>query len=472
MNTVGAYWRRYNLRRPFSRRLRIGTSAICTEEGRRQTIADFHSAPIHHALESSLLFLAYAYGDRQADADSLLRRSGDSGCAERYARLFRETDLRKYIIACFRDHAARDGRLNDTAARLLAEFSRRFDAAAALVPLAKASAEPSHPAPPLRFDQAPLPRKLRLGIVMRKYYYGKDSRLHDLGPRFRTAFAPFDVDCAIIDPVHDPVEFGPRDLIFVDDQYVQRYHCGRDAGRMAEFLAQLRVSGPRVGLIEFDPWTFDFDRVLKGPGEPYDLVWTMAPELAAGGRIRGVPTCLVPFPVGFPRLFDELRVSSTAGAHLPAVSFCGGVEEYNHPRYLWLLSSHAFRSPFAYDVSHHASDGQTVEESIRAYLARLTGAHACLSLTMRANGRSIVVGRAFDALRAGRLLVQEASVDASAYLVPGEHFVEFSSVAELEEICFRLSRENALADVARAGASYFQQHYSDEAVLRHLVTYL
>ena len=58
------------------------------------------------------------------------------------------------------------------------------------------------------------------------------------------------------------------------------------------------------------------------------------------------------------------------------------------------------------------------------------------------------------------------------YLRAGEHFLDFSSLDELENICETLDMKNSrYENIQINGARHFEQNYSDQAIVRHIVTW-
>jgi hypothetical protein len=286
-----------------------------------------------------------------------------------------------------------------------------------------------------------------------------------MGPRLKTAFAA--VDCEVMDPGSDDAEIGKCDLALVDDVYIFR----KEAKKRRRFLEKLRARAAKVGMLELDPWMPGVNDRVAQNRDLYDFIWTMAPILTEGEKIEGLPVCLIPFPVGCPKIFDRSATDPEDGS-LDQFNFCGGIEEYNFHRYFWVLASSTFRSPFDFHITNHKNDGLTAFDSLEHYVRKLSGANASVNFTMRKDGRRTVVGRTFDCLRLGQLLVQEYCEDMHRYFTPGTHYLEFQNVSELEGICDEIMGAGGFERVRSEGAAYFSEFYSDEAVLRHLCTYL
>ena len=117
----------YRLRRPWGRKIRVKTAAVLTEPGRAPLFESLHGADARWPLETSLRYLALLFDGRYADCDALLKEIIESGRAGDYARLIMESDLRKFVLACFRDHLALHGTLSHGAAIRLLKFSYLLD---------------------------------------------------------------------------------------------------------------------------------------------------------------------------------------------------------------------------------------------------------------------------------------------------------------------------------------------------------
>ena len=217
-----------------------------------------------------------------------------------------------------------------------------------------------------------------------------------------------------------------------------------------------------------------FKTALEGDGVTATLIDPDAPVVEfppCGSSLHGLPLILIPFPVGAPAIFD--RHSKPGGVEGQApITFHGGVEPYNFYRYYWVLAGSAMAHPPRFNVTSHDDDGLGVMDSLDRYVGLLAGSYACLNLLMRADGRTMLVGRSSDALRLGQLLVQERSADMRSYFTPGEEFLEFGNVEQLENICARLANGERYSAVRKAGVEVFAAKYADDPVLRHLVTKL
>ena len=412
--------------------------------------------PGRDPLSGILGFLVAVYAGEIAAArrqlDDLFARDG--GWAAR--ALFLEGDLRKLVARCFAGATA-SRRPSAEQAALLLDFARVCDPSFAGIE----RPEPPGKAELLAFDyEHSLSRRLRIRLLFRDRYGLAGSRPHDFGERLRSAFAAAGAECTLHPSETDPATLGPADLVLFDDDGAFR----KDPARKQAHREKLRKAAKRLGCLALDPWGKGFGTRLAEVAGLVDFVWTMAPRLPEASGLPAEKFCLIPFPCGFGEIFDRV-------AQVPPsvdLGFCGTVEDYNIHRYFWLLLEIAGGSSLHVDPTSHAEDGNSVESSIESYLWRLLSSRACLSLTMRATGDRIVVGRTFDVLRGGRLLVQERTADAGYYLTPGEHFIEVEHPEDLAGVVDRLSGGDRGEAVRAAGAQRFKRFFSDQAVVRHL----
>jgi hypothetical protein len=455
---------RWRLRRPFSRKIRLGPQAILDTVRRRELMAQLGTTGLRQPVETSVEFLCLLYGADYDAAAQLLERIAASGHVADYSAMLAQTNFRKLLLGCLRERLA-DKPLPPAAAELLLKFSRVIDPELKRIyPTSASSVDDGNV---LRFDYAPLPQKLKVTLLFRKYFFGSDSRLHDMGPRLKAAFDEAGLDCRLVDPNLETFDFAPCDLVLVDDSALIR----KDAAKKGEFLDRLRSSAARIGMVDLDHWMAHFGHRLAAGSQRYDFVWSMAPLQVNGGSIDGVRACVIPFPVGVERLLNSVVAGAGPGSG-GGLRFCGAIEDYNFHRYFWLLENFTSPHPYEVEVTRHTNDGLSVEDSLRGYLAKLTASRAVLNFTMRADGQRMIVGRTSDVLCAGRLLVQESAADMRRYFNAAAHYVEFSDVDGLREICGRLSGSAAYEEVRREGAAYFAANYSNAAVIRHLATFL
>lgn len=436
-----------SVRRPFSRKIRISPRDLAIPEARNRELRRLRGIDGGNPLFSALRILFEIYDCRLPDAQQALERFrwNDAQIA-----WLAHTDFRKFFIAGLKLSATGQAPLDSEQAALLLDFAFRFDKRLEGVGVPEPGAE--NPPALLSFEPpaaGPMPRTV---FYARRHFFGQASRPHDFGPRMQSAFEAAGGRMALADPNLDGAEPVKCDLALVDDTAL----FPKDPAAKRLFLEKVRKVSGKVCLLEPDPWMAHFPPRLAQNADLYDFVWTMAPSMAEGGGL-GKPFCLIPFPVGFGGLFERLPPP------VPGASFCGAIEDYNFHRYYWFLANAKAGSPMDFVWTSHAPAGSTVEQELDDYLRRLLRTEACVSFSMRADGRRAVVGRSFDAICAGRLLLQEACREFEYYFAPGRHFLRFDSIEALG----RLARAGH-PDIAREGEAHFRRFYSDAAIARHV----
>lgn len=459
----------FKLRRPFSRKIRIGTDRVLTPDGRAAFFQAFAPLVGRSALATALAALAKAYGGEAAEAGRLTGLAAGKRFTGEFDYLYRRADLRKFAMACLRGHCAGGGALSRPLSEALLGLARATDPEARKIDRPAAPAGASRA--PLEFDYVSRrPGNLKIHIYIRTYFYHAQSRLHDMGPRFQSAFDGDGVECKIIDPDSPDGAPGRCDLALVDDIYIHR----KDPEKKRGFLEAIRNSAGKMAMLEMDPWVPGLRQRIEANRDLYDFVWSMAPALAIDDdkSLHGLPVTLIPFPAGAPGIFAPLAIDGRRHGLVP-IKFCGAVEDYNFHRYFWVLAAASFANPPAFDITSHDEDGLSALASLALYLERLAASHACLNFLMRGDGSRTIVGRSFDSLCLRQLLVQERCDDMHAYLRPGTDYLEFDNISQLQEICARLPGQPAAFEaIRRQGAATFQARYADAAVLRHLAAWL
>jgi hypothetical protein len=450
-----------SVRRPFSRKIKISPQALANPPDRERELSRLRGLVAADPLFAGLHLLFQVFDGKLSEAHAGLDRFAGRWNDESIAWLTGRTDFRKFFIAGLRLAASGQAPLAPDQAGLLLDFAFRFDKRLTGI----GAPEPEQAAPALlHFDATPpggaMPKTV---FYARRHFFGQTSRPHDFGPRMKTAFAAAGADLVLTDPNLDGAEAIPCDLALLDDTAL----FAKDPAKKQDFLERVRKVSGKVCLLEPDPWMTHFPKRVADNAALYDFIWSMAPSMAEAGSLNK-PFCLIPFPVGFGGIFDRLEQGP---APVPGASFCGAIEDYNFHRYYWFLANAKAGSPMDFVWTSHAAAGGGVEAEIEDYLRRLLRTEGCVSFSMRADGRRVVVGRSFDAIRAGRLLLQEACREFEYYFAPGSHFLKFDSMDELAELADGLRHGSAHRDIARAGRDYFDRHYSDAAIARHLASW-
>lgn len=458
---------RYQLRKPFSRKIRFSAEAIIDGVGRNAFQEKYASILEKDELAGLLALLSDIYAE---DFDKAMARHKclvDRFNLKSIHSLFEQTDIRKFTLALLRNFYASDQKIDRGMAVQLKSLAMSFDPKSNDVFGLHASESSTMVRKKFSYETK-ISSNLSIGIYFRSKFF-PTSRPHDLAYRFKSAFEGVGIRCEIAEPDVNPEYFIDCDIALVDDPHVFR----KTPIAKRKFLENVRSHSRKMAMLEMDPWAPGLHSRITDNKDIYDIVWAMMPSLQdEDGCIAGLKASAMLFPVGAPEIFSRHNLKN-AQVKADRIKFCGGLEEYNYYRYFWIIGALTNSSPPKIDVTNHSPDSLSVEDSLDIYAARLSSSYACLNFMRRANGESSIVGRTSDALRLSQLLVQENSAEILPYLTPDEHFIEFSNLVELDEICRRLEDDHLqFEEVRRSGADYFNHHYSDAAVVRHMSTWV
>lgn len=323
------------------------------------------------------------------------------------------------------------------------------------------------------------PRVQRRAIVaVRNLFFPQmpNSRAFDVGPRFAKAMTSYGWN-ATYHPMHwadlaaefqavvDACVQEQADVLIFDDHVIEHPASHEVRGAM---IAQLRqkLPGLKIVALHLDPWVIE-PALMVYSGTTADAIWTIGPALAVwetpalAGRVLHAP-----FPIGGE---PGLPVAPLPGRMV----FTGAIKGYNWHRVFWRAASQEAGLPIDWALSHHVADGLSPLDSYGAYLRNLGETGCSLNMSMRPNLRYSVTGRCFETLLSGALLVQELCPDMDHYFVSGEHYLEFTSFADLRAIGeFLVANPGAAETVRRAGNAFVRARYSDDKLIGYLDKHL
>jgi hypothetical protein len=313
----------------------------------------------------------------------------------------------------------------------------------------------------------PVPRRRAL-IFGRKYFFGPNSRPHDIGPRMARGLKIGGWDSICIDPGYPndadrtPHALTPALLVDhcmsfqADMVLIDHFGLAMAVSDWGDFATQIRRIKPEIKLVHlnFDPWISGNWPLLQAIGAQVDLIWSHFPagEYWDSTQLRH-KLAYHPFPVGIElgELSPSVREDKTA--------FQGATESYNFNRVYWLTLLAKVGLSVEQRVTVHKDDGLDPIESYRQYLSRFCSVDRLLSFSMRSDGSRIVTGRSFETIFSGGCLIQEQAEDLEHFFVPGEHYFRFSTFNELRGIlAFLHHNPDAARKVAAAGQAYYRQH--------------
>ncbi|MEO5362811.1 MAG: glycosyltransferase [Magnetococcus sp. DMHC-8] len=169
--------------------------------------------------------------------------------------------------------------------------------------------------------------------------------------------------------------------------------------------------------------------------------------------------------------------------------YIGSEVEVRHSRKFYLLTAERLGLPVD-RVDHFFIPDKNLaplellipegSESLRSYahhMQRLREASCCLHFSRGPDPYCMVHGmvthRSFEVPLSGALLVQEYATDMCRFFVPGEHYLEFNSIAELAGIVrFILERPEEAEEIRRCGNAFALEHYSDDKLIGYLDKFL
>ncbi len=330
----------------------------------------------------------------------------------------------------------------------------------------------SHLLPPAG---TPRPRR-RVVVAMReRFYFGNPtSRLSDFGPRIIAAMEDYGWEviacpfrCATLtemeDDCHAIVEscrHHQAELLVIDLNVTIRAEVrDRMIGQLRRENGAIRVVGCLI-----DGYCFP-DDVLTEASRELDLLWT-----------RDVPARPL-----WRRPDLASRVLNLAFPHaglcgiperplIPKPLFAGGITaQYVPHRAFWLAAIEQMGLPIRFRLSTHQEDGLSPLDSFALYMQDLAEATCCLNLSMRFDQSHVVTFRSFEVILSGALLVQEATPEMDHYFVEGEHYLAFSTLAELASVVrFITDHPEEAEAIRRCGNAFAREHYSDEKIIGHL----
>ncbi|MBF0460615.1 MAG: glycosyltransferase [Magnetococcales bacterium] len=324
-----------------------------------------------------------------------------------------------------------------------------------------------YPLPP---PEAPRPRR-RVLVVIREYIFPDKpwSRPFDMGPRmvaamnaygWSTDFFPLKgVD--LVAEAQAIVELCRQtgvELLFLDDDILLKAMPLR-----THLLAQLRQVNPSIKVVGclIDSWEVAAE-ILQEGAAGVDLIWATDSASRPVWTDPALADKVLHLPI--PSGTDPISPAERPLTDQP--HFSGSISGYNWHRAFWVAAFERVGLPVQTHVATHATDGLSALDSYALYMRQLAEATSCINLTMRANQTCTVTFRSFETLLAGSLLVQEASPSMVRHFILGEHYLEFSTLAELIALMRFVRDHRAEAEAIRQrGHRFAQERYNDAKLI-------
>ncbi|MEO5334207.1 MAG: glycosyltransferase [Magnetococcus sp. YQC-5] len=232
-----------------------------------------------------------------------------------------------------------------------------------------------------------------------------------------------------------------------------------------EMIAQLRQENPSfkvVGIL-YDAWGRAQD-LLRADASVCDLLWC----LESPSR----PLWQEPLFAN-KMLHIALPTAGNVGRPdrplIPRMLFASGITGWNYPRLFWMAAAKRLGLPIDNQRATYQPDGLSALENFSRYMQRHAEATCCINFTMRMNLVCNMTDRSFWTPLSGALLVQEASPEMHHYFIPGEHYLEFSTLAELSAVArFITENQDAAEEIRRCGNAFAYEHYRDEKLIGYI----
>jgi hypothetical protein len=154
--------------------------------------------------------------------------------------------------------------------------------------------------------------------------------------------------------------------------------------------------------------------------------------------------------------FPDARGAVPAPAvPLPRAAIAGRINWTNEARLVWWSEIAAAGLPVDLHPTIYGHERSAAE------YADLLGRYAVsINVTARTNDVGIVTGRTIEALLHDTLLLEQQSTDTAYFLRPFEHYVPFTTLAELTARLRRVLEDAPLRErITRAGAAWARHYF-------------
>ncbi|MEO5340791.1 MAG: glycosyltransferase [Magnetococcus sp. MYC-9] len=272
---------------------------------------------------------------------------------------------------------------------------------------------------------------------------------------------------------------------------------GKQAQAIYELLLTLRQEKPSLKIVvtTCDIWALRKDMINDAPDRTsspfanrlitlFDAIWASdAPSLSA----------LEKPPFAGRALHLHIPHAGTASLPdrplVPRMLYIGSEVEVRYSRKFFLMTAERLGLPveqkdhFFVPSKNLAPlellipEGLSSLDSYARHMQRLQEATCCLHFSRTGElycmRHGMVTHRSFEVPLSGALLVQEFATDMSRFFVPGEHYLEFNSVAELAAIArFITERPEEAEEIRRSGNAFAREHYGDDKLIGYLDKFL
>lgn len=316
------------------------------------------------------------------------------------------------------------------------------------------------------YSKAPLPKRI---VLYTRTRWGNDqSRLHPLPAILQAIFSSAGVECHVqySNPkITEDLQFLKNCLILIDVQW-----CGLNES--SEFAKKTRNLGNKVIGLFTDFHYLKTDAEYYSHLELFDIIWVPTHSAEQQDSLMKLAN-FTDFPVPVPLPSGLTCGQSIKGLKTTALPvFMGSIERNNLPRISFYISS-VMSKKYDFEISSHMEDHLSAEDSYSQYLHRLNKYQTLLSFSLRYTGSRVATHRQSEAIALNKLLLQEFTPQLRRWYSPNEHFLEFTSAEELDDLCDAIQGNRIKADeVAGAGYQHYTKNYACDRLISHFSSML
>ncbi|MEO5351200.1 MAG: glycosyltransferase [Magnetococcus sp. YQC-3] len=235
---------------------------------------------------------------------------------------------------------------------------------------------------------------------------------------------------------------------------------------LQELIVQLRQQNPaiKVGGIMVDVHGGREQLIMEKMADSFDVLWSYLPypipHYENPTWEKKVLRAWIPYCDG--------NMGTPDRPLLPQLLFDATIHAGSWSRVFWVAATDRLGLPITKHVNQFSYDSASYKSSplgdYEAYMRRLGDATCCLLYSDFS-----VHGRTMEVPLMGSLLVQEEAIGMRGFFIPGEHFLEFSSIAELAGLVrFITEHREEAEEIRRAGNAYARERYNDHRLVAEL----
>ncbi|HXZ67398.1 MAG TPA: glycosyltransferase [Alphaproteobacteria bacterium] len=303
---------------------------------------------------------------------------------------------------------------------------------------------------------------MKVLIAIRGWFKSDDKTLDvDIGPRFTRAIQnygweahyhrlPWPYANDYSGTIEACREIRP-DVLLWDDDYILN---PAELLERRSFMSAVRLLGVKIVPVYLDGWALR-EAVVREASKDVDAIWAVLPSFSFWNTL-GVPVLHFPIPHGVVIEPDDTKPIKA--------SFCGRIAGHHKGRLEFMGEG----SPIEWDISDFKNEDKDPLQAYANYMARLGRSGAALSFCMRwLRSERVVTDRVFEAPLAGALLIQEYAPCVAHFMKAGQHFLEFTTPADLREILnFIEAKPEEAKAIRRAGHEHVVASYCDQSIIK------